>query len=87
MRVKKGRTHFYLNKYIIALYDENDELYVVADNPRELLLELGAKPTFANINNIQNKLTRANKSKDKKIRHNDKWLKVYLIPFDDDETE
>lgn len=74
--------NFYLNKYLIALYDKEDFIFAVADNVRDLLTMLHIPITKTTLNQMTSKIGHATKRKKPKINIDGKLLFIHLIPVE-----
>lgn len=72
---------FYLDKYFIALYTMDDELIAIADNPRDLCVQMGIDPTENNLSNVRAKLRRS-RINGTLFNYRGMSCEVYLIPID-----
>lgn len=70
--------HLYKNKYLIALYDQDDFPFIVASNVKELALLTGRKEEC-----LQSTLSRKKKS----IYIKGKSYKIYLILYNEEEEK
>lgn len=80
---KKPHFKYYKNKYQIALYDENETLCHLFDNPKEMAKALKGSAVYTD--KYYSKLSRLHKSN--KIRHRKRWYYIELIEVEDDKEQ
>lgn len=87
--MKQKKPKLYKNKYLIALYDEDEFCVDVADNPSQLLQHMGFPPTKVNRNRLYSRLGHCVFDKDgaPKIKWFGRLVEVHLIPFDADDQQ
>ena len=75
----------YKGKFIIAFYEKDDEtLFNVFSNTREITIAAGLEPTRENVIWISHKLVRAFRKKTHYIDIFGRLMKAYDIPYVDD---
>ena len=86
---EQKKPKLYKNKFLIALYDENEMCVEVADNPKQLLQHMGFPLTKVNKNRLYSRLGHCTFDNDgaPKIRWFGRLVEVHLIEFDSKEEE
>ena len=79
-------SEYYKGKYLIALYDEEDFPFVVADNIIDLMERLEIPVNKITKNRMTSKISHALDRDNRKIRFKKKTLFIYLIPIKDVST-
>ena len=79
--------NFYRRKYLIALYDEDDQIFAVADNISELMGFLSIPVDKKATNRVSSKISHALERESRRVRFGDRDLFVYLIPMEDEKEE
>lgn len=77
---------YYKEHYILALYDNEDYIYIVADNPRDLMYQLNIPYSYKNLKLMLSRLTNCFRRK-KDIygifKHHNYYFKIYMIDMNE----
>lgn len=79
-----NRSRFYRNKFIIALYDEDDFLVEVADNTIELIIDMGKEVNESSLNRVRSALRHALVRENPRIYFRGILCNIHLIPMFED---